>query len=412
MINFLTDLLVPVSIALFLLLLIRRPLLTHIGARGTYYTWLLLPLSLAFYSLPLNILSPEAVSSSIVVKVFVDTSVAIQQGFHINWVAYLWLGVSIGFISCWLTNHYNFTNNLKLEAVDVDDAKVDLPKSLEVYQSENVFSPMLIGFFKQKLIIPDNFDTLYNQEQQSLILQHEICHYSRHDLYWNLLAFTILALFWFHPLVWLAYFRFRCDQELACDHTVLAQQHKASRINYSKALLITAQTAPPLAFAQLAFNAYKEKSIMNERIEQIRANTSMPKAGFATLILLSVMTLSSMTYAGNIDSKAAKHVEYQVFPIKRVEPVYPKYAAAQSLTGSVRLKFDVLENGETNNISVVTSKPKGIFDQAAIDALSKWTYKSHDHGVVADNLVQLDFVLNDSSTEHFQLERIKVQNHQ
>jgi bla regulator protein BlaR1 len=47
---------------------------------------------------------------------------------------------------------------------------------------------MLIGFINQKLVIPENFKEMYNQDQQSLILEHEICHFDRNDIYWNCIA--------------------------------------------------------------------------------------------------------------------------------------------------------------------------------------------------------------------------------
>ena len=147
---------------------------------------------------------------------------------------------------------------------------------------------MLVGLFKQKLIIPEDFTALYNQELQSLILEHEICHFDRNDIYWNLLAFSLLALFWFHPLVWLAYFRFRRDQELSCDQTVLARKQLNSRINYGKALLVAAETAPPLAFAQLSFKKYGDKDIMFERIKHIQINTTASKFSLILVSLLSV----------------------------------------------------------------------------------------------------------------------------
>lgn len=411
MIDLLSGLLAPLTLCLGLLLLLRKPLLNKMGAQSAYYMWLLLPMSLLFYSLPLEMFGANAIDSSTVFTVIFDASKAMKQEMAIDWVAYIWLGVSIGFASCWLTNHYNFVNNLNLKATDIDSNEIQLPKSLKVYQSAHVFSPMLVGLLKPKLVLPEHFNQMYDQEQQSLILQHEICHFSRNDIYWNLLAFSFLVLFWFHPLVWLAYFRFRCDQELSCDQTVLARKQLSSRINYSKALLVTAQAAPPIAFAQLSFNEYREKSIMFERIKHIKANTKMPKAGFAALSLLSIMTLSSMTYAGNVDTQAKNDNRFKTYPVVRIEPKYPKAAVEQQLNGSVVLKFDILENGKTDNISVVTADPAYVFDQSALAALAKWKYEAHEHGVITDNLVQLDFVLDDSVATKHLLERIQVQNH-
>ncbi len=63
-------------------------------------------------------------------------------------------------------------------------------------------------------------------------------------------------------------------------------------------------------------------------------------------------------------------------PVFRTLPVYPVKAAREKLKGWVKLSFDVNRFGEIENIHVVDSKPKGIFEQAAIDALGRWKYKA------------------------------------
>ena len=78
---------------------------------------------------------------------------------------------------------------------------------------------------------------------------------------------------------------------------------------------------------------------------------------------------------------------------------HPLIALQRNLEGSVLLKFDISAEGKPVNIRVLKSNPEKIFDNSAICALSKWTYKPKvvdGVAVIQKNLkVQLDFKLDE-----------------
>ncbi|MBW8182739.1 TonB family protein [Shewanella nanhaiensis] len=89
-------------------------------------------------------------------------------------------------------------------------------------------------------------------------------------------------------------------------------------------------------------------------------------------------------------------------PMVKPSPAqYPIDAANKGIEGWVQLNFDINAQGNTENISVLKSSPKGVFDQAAIKSLSKWEYRPkivngeavHQHG----QTIQLDFTLSDKN---------------
>ena len=86
-------------------------------------------------------------------------------------------------------------------------------------------------------------------------------------------------------------------------------------------------------------------------------------------------------------------------PIVRIEPQYPRKAAMQGIEGWVRLRFDVTALGTVENVKVLDSRPRGIFDLAAKRALLKWKYKPRmDDGKAVPQpgeMVQLDFKLEE-----------------
>jgi beta-lactamase regulating signal transducer with metallopeptidase domain len=102
--------------------------------------------------------------------------------------------------------------------------------------------PALVGVFRPKLVLPEDFETRFDTEERSLILAHEQVHrVSGHTIVNAVVEFARCAS-WFNPLAHLATIRIRTDQELACDAAVIAARPTARRA-YAEALLKT-QVSP------------------------------------------------------------------------------------------------------------------------------------------------------------------------
>lgn len=415
------ELLMPLTLLLTIILASHHALLKVLGAVTTYKLWLIVPIGLLAYSVPVAWQQSDVVLTEAISQYLVTPTKKVSAGLSINWL-FIWPMISGIFLAYWLISHLQFSKGLNLTPDDESSLlmakQTQLPKSLPVCMSESAYSPMLIGLIKQKLVLPKDFYHLYNDEQQALIIEHEICHFDRNDIYWNLIAASFIALFWFHPLVWLAYFRFRRDQELSCDAIVLARKQFASRVNYSKALLVAAETAPPLAFAQLSFKKYGDKAIMFERIKQVKLNTKGSTFSLLVASLVSVSLLSGLSYAGNVSSlngevvkkkRTPPKVQEQAKPVYRVEPKYPIKAATEKIEGAVVLKFDIQTDGSVSNVEVMKGVPAYVFDRVAVAALEQWKYDSKGE-VHKNQLVQLDFRMDKDSTfkDVNLIEKIKV----
>ncbi|GAA6206031.1 TonB family protein [Thalassotalea sp. SU-HH00458] len=404
MIDLLITWFAPLTIILSIILISHRLLLKRLGPTKVYLLWLCVPIGLFFYSLPLSWEANNHFADDKIQQFIVVPTQTFQQQFTVEWLISCWILISTLMLIYWLISHFQFLNKTALTRLDPNQLPVKLPLNLPVYQSAHAYSPMIVGVINQKLLLPEEFTVLYNDEQQKLILEHEICHFDRNDIYWNLIAFMFLALFWFHPLVWLAYFRFRRDQELSCDQIVLARKQLASRINYSRALLVAAETSPPLAFAQLSFKKYGDKEIMFERIKHIKTHTKASKLSLALASVLSITLLSGLSYAGNIGdgNNTQKHrtppaVKKEAMPTYRVEPKYPLKAVEEEIEGAVVLKFDINGEGEVKNVEVMDGVPAYVFDRVAMTALKQWKYEATGE-YHKNQLVQLDFRMGPDST--------------
>ena len=71
---------------------------------------------------------------------------------------------------------------------------------------------------------------------------------------------------------------------------------------------------------------------------------------------------------GNISSKGAA-------PLVRINPQYPRKARMLNIEGWVKVRFTITPIGTVTNLQILDSHPKDIFDQATIQAVSKWKYQ-------------------------------------
>lgn len=132
-----------------------------------------------------------------------------------------------------------------------------------IYQSEHIASPFILGIIKPKIYIPFSLP----EESLESVLAHEQAHLRRHDHWWKPFGFLLLAVYWFNPLMWLSYILLCRDIELACDEKVIRELGREARADYSQALLDCSAdrrriTACPLAFGETDVKK-RVKSVLN-----------------------------------------------------------------------------------------------------------------------------------------------------
>ncbi len=109
----------------------------------------------------------------------------------------------------------------------------------ELLLSARIAAPVASGVLRPCIVLPDAFEQLYAADAQQVVLAHELQHLRRRDPVANVIANVIVGMFWFHPLAYWAYSRFRLDQELSCDEAVVASAPEQKRV-YGEALLVAA----------------------------------------------------------------------------------------------------------------------------------------------------------------------------
>jgi len=80
----------------------------------------------------------------------------------------------------------------------------------------------------------DIFTAGLDATERRYILLHEQIHIRRKDYIIKILAFLILSIHWFNPLVWIAFRLMSKDMELSCDERVLKEMDE----NIKKLMLL------------------------------------------------------------------------------------------------------------------------------------------------------------------------------
>ena len=131
-----------------------------------------------------------------------------------------------------------------------------IPLRENIYVCDEVPSPFILGIVHPCIYLPSALD----EAQRGSVLSHERAHLARRDHWWKPLGFALLAVYWFNPLLWLAYTLLCRDIELACDERVLRGMDAGQIKDYSSALLACSVprrmiAACPLAFGEVGVGA-------------------------------------------------------------------------------------------------------------------------------------------------------------
>ncbi len=151
-----------------------------------------------------------------------------------------------------------------------------------IWQCEQVQSPFILGLFRPRIYLP--FDV--SEEEMTLVLAHEHAHLKRRDHLIKPLAFLLLAVYWFNPLVWLAYVLFCRDIELACDERVIKKIGEQERRAYSSTLLSRSISRRSIAACPVAFGEVHVK-------ERIKMALNYKKPAFWIIIAAVVVTAAA-----------------------------------------------------------------------------------------------------------------------
>ena len=121
-----------------------------------------------------------------------------------------------------------------------------------IFFCDDIDTPFILGILRPKIYVPSGI----SDGNLQFVIEHENAHLRRKDQLSKPLGFLLLSVYWFNPVLWLAYVLLCRDIESACDERVIKEMSGEARKGYSEALVACsvhrrAIMACPLAFGEV-----------------------------------------------------------------------------------------------------------------------------------------------------------------
>lgn len=245
---------------ILVVLALRVPVRRLGGARIAYLLWLIPPAAFLAWLLPVKVITLSAESASALVGVRDAAEMAVLRPTSAEVLA-VWLVGAAAAIAVFALRQRGFWRAA---------GKLSPAPTLghDVYRGSAAAGPAVAGALRPVIVLPGDFAERFSADEQALVIAHERTHLARRDPMVSAIATAVRAVNWFNPLVHLAAWALRMDQELACDAAVLAQIDGAKRI-YGEAMLKAHAPAYDPAFGcawrPQAFHTLKERLVMLNR---------------------------------------------------------------------------------------------------------------------------------------------------
>lgn len=259
MISTVLEISLSVSVVILLALILNKFIDKRYMAKGKYILWLILavrlliPVSFALPEAPVTVTAPERTvvvsppGAPLPLAVMPESErrerAASDPAAAANSAAYaplmtleqllliIWLLGAAAFMLYHLVKYWRFKLALRPRLRPEGEYK-----GVPVMRCDAVESPLLTGFFRPEILLPEMELT---PEELDVVFAHEYTHFRRRDLWYKLLLLAANAAHWFNPLVYLMVRQANRDLEYSCDDAVTKGKDMEFRRLYSMTVLKT-----------------------------------------------------------------------------------------------------------------------------------------------------------------------------
>ena len=192
---------------------------------------------------------------------------------------------------------------------------VSLPIQDHIYLCDAISSPFILGVVKPRIYLPSGLDEVQRQN----VLSHERAHLARRDHWWKPLGFVLLTVYWFNPVLWLAYTLLCRDIELACDERVIRTMDESAVKTYSTVLLACSMPRKAVITCPLAFGEVGVKERVRNALHYKKPAFWVVAASVAVCVVVAVCFLTdpeheTMKWAKNLRVDDVVRVELTIMP--------------------------------------------------------------------------------------------------
>lgn len=218
-----------------------------------------------------------------------------------NFADKAWIGGFIWILGIVIISFLFIKEYIKMKKITA----ISIKKEKNIRICDNIDSPFLFGLFHPIIYFPSNMP----EEYEEYVLLHETSHLKRRDNLWKLIGIFLVIIYWFNPLIWIAYFMFSRDLEFSCDEMVIKKLNYKKRKEYSNALLSLSVAAPKTVIYRISFGELSVKERVEDILKYKKSKFWVSMLSFICVIVVVIFfTTIPMKYYTNVSMKLDKAI--------------------------------------------------------------------------------------------------------
>lgn len=244
-----------------------------------------------------------------------------------NILSTLWLIGIIGMILYAVISYVRLHIKVR-EGVELKD---------NIYLCDRISSPFILGLFRPRIFLPSSM----NEADKEYVIAHEKAHLKRLDYIWKPLGFTLLTVYWFNPVMWIAYILLCRDIELACDEKVIKEMGAENKKPYSEALINCSVSRRTVSACPLAFGETGVKSRIKSVLNYKKPAFWVILIAVVSCIVVAVCFLTNPVSSNGIAEKIVNENGYTITNQEKIEVTLsiPKSSLPESIYSEEGYEF-------------------------------------------------------------------------
>jgi beta-lactamase regulating signal transducer with metallopeptidase domain len=303
------------------------------------------------------------------------------------WPGVVWMA-GTGLVLAWIVfsrtlllvfrfRHKESADPVLRERVRILARQLGVRGRVRVLQSGSLTSPIAFGLIAPVIGVPAKFPQLFTEEEQNVMLTHELAHLANHDPAWYLVSDLVVAALWWHPLVWWSRWQIHTHSEIAADEACLIlEDGPATLAGCLVAVARRWNETSAIGWIRMAGNGFK--SSLGRRVERLLSmdgrRFERPHRGRA---MLAKVTGSLALAALAVICTASSTLPSLEKPMSRsVQLSWSSSVAGQSCIAAL---------GTDNPMALVETKTKPVEPTTVVIRLAQVGKKSKEDRLAAAN---------------------------
>jgi TonB family protein len=215
------------------------------------------------WSVHLKMPAAQAIAYAVPVAQPASVSITVHATHAPSWPAWIWLAGFLAVLFRLAAGHWRLTRlRRRAQRIGTDPAAA-------LWSSTETDVPLTCGLLRASVILPHAWDE-WDDERRQIVLMHERTHVRRRDPLLWFIAQIAAAVYWFHPLAWLAVARLRREQERSCDDAVVragaaCSEYARHLVDLARALAPAGAYAAALGMAMTSDLEQRVRALLDPR---------------------------------------------------------------------------------------------------------------------------------------------------